>query len=134
MMARRDGSAARRWDDEHEERAPEPSPVTRDPRQLVLDPLLDEDLRRLRQDFAFARAMLEAMIAHEPVTVRQLLANPAALRLPRPVREEAQLFASLSRSSLRAPMQALQHHGRLAQLLAERLGVAVERVLRSGGV
>ena len=122
MIARRDGSAARWWDDEVAEEAPDPSPVTRDPLQLLLDPLLDEDLRRLRRDFAFARALLEAMIAHESVTVRQLLANPSALRLPRTVREEAQLFASLSRSSLRAPMQALQHHRRLAELLGLESG------------
>lgn len=96
--------------------------------QLALEPLLDEDLQRLRRDVAFARAILEAMIAHEPVTVRELLANPAALRLPQPVREEAQLFARLSRDSLRAPMQALQHHHRMAHLLAERQGVPIERL------
>jgi len=118
-VSRRDGSVARRWpvDPPPVEETERPIQIVRDPSQLALDALLDEDLRRLRQDVGFARAILEAMIAHEPVAVRELLASPLAHRLPRSVREEAQLFCGLSRSSLRAPMQALQHHARLAQLL-----------------
>jgi len=114
-----DVAATRRWpDDPHASRVD--ADVARvessDPAQLTLDPLLAEAQRRLRGDVAFARAILEAMIAHEPIAIRALLATPAALRLPRPVREEAQLFARLSRHSLRAPMQALQHHHRMVQL------------------
>ena len=128
-MSRR-GSAARRWDDEHplEDELPDVE-APQDAAQLSLDPLLDEDLRRLRRDFAFARSILEAMIAHEPVAVRGLLASPLSTHLPRAVREEAQLFSSLSRSSLRAPMQAMLYHRRLAHLLAHRMGVPIESVL-----
>jgi hypothetical protein len=129
-MSRR-GSAARRWQDEipPEDDLPEVVAEPQDTAQLSLDPLLDEDLRRLRRDFAFARSVLEAMIAHEPVAVRGLLASPLSTHLPRAVREEAQLFSSLSRSSLRAPMQAMLYHRRLAHLLAHRMGVPVESVL-----
>lgn len=129
MMRRRDGSAARRWDEPIDELAEVPSDPIEDPAQLTLAPILDEELRALREDFAFARAILEAMLAHEPVAVRGLLANPMALRLPRSVREEAQLFSRISRSSLRAPMQALQHHRRLMHLVADRLGVTVDVLL-----
>ena len=130
MMRRRDGSAARRWDEPIDELPEDPidTPIE-DPSQLTLAPILDDELQALREDFAFARAILEAMLAHEPVAVRGLLANPMALRLPRAVREEAQLFSRISRNSLRAPMQALQHHRRLVYLVADRLGVTVDVLL-----
>lgn len=77
--------------------------------------LVDEPPERRREDLALAAALSRALLAHDRWTIGALLALPAASRLPRAVREEAELFARLPRGSLRAPMQALLHERRLAE-------------------
>lgn len=77
--------------------------------------LVDESPDCRREDLALAAALSRALLAHDRWTIRSLLALPAGSRLPRAVREEAELFARLPRGSLRAPMQALLHERRLTE-------------------
>jgi len=114
-MARNDGSAARWLDEDPVER---PRVLSVDDAQLDLGPAF-EDPAWVRREHAFVNALTLALLSHEPGVVRALLDTPAAVNLPREVREEAQAFTSLSRSSLRAPMLTLLYRHRLDRLLAD---------------
>jgi hypothetical protein len=116
-MARHDGSAAR-WLDEDPAERPRVLSELDDTEQLDLGPAFD-DPSWVRREHAFVNALTLALLSHEPGVVRSLLDMPAAVNLPREVREEAQAFTSLSRSSLRAPMQTLLYRHRLDRLLVE---------------
>ena len=116
-VARNDGSAAR-WFDEDPVEGPRVLSELDDAEQLDLGPAF-EDPAWVRREHAFVNALTLALLSHEPGVVRALLDTPAAVNLPREVREEAQAFTSLSRSSLRAPMHTLLYRHRLDRLLAE---------------
>jgi hypothetical protein len=57
-----------------------------------------------------------ALLTHDAVAIRRLLAQPAAARLPREVREEALAFQRLASRSHRAPICTLRFAYRLQQL------------------
>lgn len=66
-----------------------------------------------------AEQLLDAIGARDPDVVRALLESAVASSVPREVREEALTIVALPAASYRAPMQLLQFHHRLTQLLRD---------------
>jgi len=77
---------------------------------------------------AFVERLAAALLAHDRATARLLLAQPAAARLPREVREEALAFQTLPPASARAPMRTLRLAYRLQQASQRSAGPAGEQL------
>jgi len=76
----------------------------------------------------FAEALLDALLRRDMRTVRRLMREPAATRIPRVVREEVTAFcrAEAARRAgaapfMQAPMHTLLYHRRVHVLLAEHI-------------
>lgn len=80
----------------------------------------DDDCTALGQLLVIAERLHDAIMAREAAVVRALLETRSAASLPREVREEALGIVALPAESLRAPIQLLQFHHRMTQLMRDR--------------
>lgn len=66
-----------------------------------------------------AERLHDAIMSRDESMVRALLDMASASSLPREVREEALVIVALPATSLRAPIQLLQFHHRMTQLMRD---------------
>lgn len=80
----------------------------------------DDDCTAHGQLLVIAERLHDAIMARDERMVQALLETRSASSLPREVREEALVIAALPPASLRAPMQLLQFHHRMTELMRDR--------------
>lgn len=79
----------------------------------------DDDCTTNGRLLVIVERLHDAITSRDEATVRALLDMASASSVPRDVREEALVLVGLPTTSLRAPMQLLQFHHRLTQLMRD---------------
>ena len=70
----------------------------------------------IENDLDLVAVLLQAMAWRDAARIQALIDTPRGQALPREVREEALLYATLGPGNLRAPMQTLLYERRLFEL------------------
>ena len=79
----------------------------------------DDDCTTHGRLLVIAERLHDAIVSRDEAMVHALLDMASASSLPREVREEALVMVALPAASLRAPMQLLQFHHRMTQLMRD---------------
>lgn len=79
----------------------------------------DDDCTTHGRLLVIAERLHDAIMARDEAMVEALLGMASASSLPRELREEALVIVRLPATSLRAPIQLLQFHHRMSQLMRD---------------
>lgn len=79
----------------------------------------DDDCTVNGRLLVIAERLHDAIMARDAAMVQALLDTASASSLPRDVREEALVLVALPATSMRAPMQLLQFHHRMTELMRD---------------
>ncbi|MBA3889950.1 MAG: hypothetical protein H0X64_05420 [Gemmatimonadaceae bacterium] len=79
----------------------------------------DDDCTAHGRLLGITERLHDAIMARDEDMVHALLDMPSASSLPRKVREEALVVMALPATSMRAPIQLLQFHHRMSELMRD---------------